>query len=850
MRSSLKRVLPPIAAALLFGLALVLLHHTLEEYHYRDVMSALQAIPHQRIAWAILLTLANYFILCGYDFLGMRYIGRTLARARVALASFVSYAFSQSLGFGVLTGGSLRFRLYSMWGLGGAEIAGVVAFCALTFWLGIFTVGGLVFILDPFTIPDFLGFPIRAVLPIGIIFLALTGSYIVLSAVSSGPIRIGRWEFSVPGWRMALMQIGLASVDWMLAGAVLFALLPPTPSLSYPGLLGIFILAQVAGLISHVPGGIGVFEALVSFALSGQIPGPTILGALLAYRVIYYLLPLSAASVTLAGVELAQTRWAPIWTRRVLGRWIPNLMPQVLAVATFVAGIILLVSGATPAVSERMHILMDVLPLPVIEISHLLGSLVGVMLLFLAWGVQRRLDVTYHLSIGFLAIGIMASLLKGLDYEEGILLFLALLAFLSSRRYFYRHSSLVAERFSPGWTSAIVVAIGGSIWVGIFSYKHVEYSHELWWQFSLLGDAPRFLRATLAVVSVASIFAVARLIRPARPPAGTLPSAGLETIRPIVAASTETVANLALLGDKSFLLNERKSAFIMYAVEGRTWVSMGDPIGPLEDREELVWQFVQLADRYAGWPVFYQTKPDNLHLYVDLGLTFQKLGEEARVELGRFAVDELKKTARHSYRKAVAEGCELEVVPASAVPALLPQLQAISDEWLKNKTAQEKSFSLGRFDSEYLSCFPMALIRQDSRLVAFANVWKSAENEELSIDLMRQTRHAPSGTMDFLFIALMLWGKEHGYRWFNLGMAPLSGLERRPLATLWNKMGSMIYQYGEQYYNFQGLRFYKEKFDPVWEPRYLASPGGLVLPRVLTNVASLISGSVKGVITK
>ncbi len=104
--------------------------------------------------------------------------------------------------------------------------------------------------------------------------------------------------------------------------------------------------------------------------------------------------------------------------------------------------------------------------------------------------------------------------------------------------------------------------------------------------------------------------------------------------------------------------------------------------------------------------------------------------------------------------------------------------------------------------------------------------------------------------MEFLFIELMLWGKEEGYRWFNLGMAPLAGLENRPQAPLWNRLGALLYRHGEHFYNFQGLRDYKEKFDPVWVPRYLASPGGLALPRVLANLATLISGGVKGVIGK
>jgi phosphatidylglycerol lysyltransferase len=104
--------------------------------------------------------------------------------------------------------------------------------------------------------------------------------------------------------------------------------------------------------------------------------------------------------------------------------------------------------------------------------------------------------------------------------------------------------------------------------------------------------------------------------------------------------------------------------------------------------------------------------------------------------------------------------------------------------------------------------------------------------------------------MDYLFIELMLWGRQQGYNWFSLGMAPMSGLEDRILAPLWHKVGTFVFRHGEHFYNFQGLRQYKEKFAPVWQPKYLACRGGLVLPRILANVATLISGGIKGVVMK
>ena len=142
------------------------------------------------------------------------------------------------------------------------------------------------------------------------------------------------------------------------------------------------------------------------------------------------------------------------------------------------------------------------------------------------------------------------------------------------------------------------------------------------------------------------------------------------------------------------------------------------------------------------------------------------------------------------------------------------------------------------------------VVGKDGKIIAFANLWLGNGREELSIDLMRHATDAPRGVMDYLFIELMLWGKAQGYQWFNLGMAPLSGLENHPLAPFWHKVGRIVHRYGEPFYNFNGLRRYKDKFQPEWRPRYLASPGGLVLPRILVDTAALIAGGIKEVIWK
>jgi phosphatidylglycerol lysyltransferase len=429
-----------------------------------------------------------------------------------------------------------------------------------------------------------------------------------------------------------------------------------------------------------------------------------------------------------------------------------------------------------------------------------------------------------------------------------------LVAFLPCRREFYRKASLIEERFTVGWIVAILLVILSSIWLGIFSYKHVEYSSELWWRFSFTGHASRFLRATVGILSLTLLFALAKLLRPV-PVRPELPGSGeLSTALAVIRKSPMTAGNLALLGDKSLLFNDRGTAFIMYGVEARSWVALGDPIGPETEMPELVWRFRELCDRYGGWTVFYQVDQARLPLYLDVGLALQKLGEEGRVSLEAFSLEGgTRKELRREKNRLEKEGWIFEVVPTEGVPALIPELKGISDGWLSQKNAREKGFSLGFFDARYLERFPAAVVRSKDRrdqIVAFANVLLGADREEISVDLMRYTPEAPSNVMDYLFIHLMLWGKAEGYRWFNLGMAPLSGFEDRALAPLWSRIGAFVFRHGEHFYNFQGIRHYKEKFEPEWKPKYLASPGGLSLPVILKDIAALIGGGLKGIVTR
>lgn len=836
---------PAVLGLLLFAAAGYVLHYQLRGVSYREVRATLGTLPRTALLASVLICAVNYFILTGFDLLGFFYIGRKVPWWKVSIASFTGYAISNSVGFALISGTSVRYRFYSRWGLTAGEISRIVLFYFSTFWLGLLVLGGWSLALDPHPTLNATWDVTARVL--GWALLASAVLYLTASAVWRRPIRFMRWTFELPPPLIVTMQFVLSTIDWALAAGIFYVLIPHS-QLSYAEFMSAFLTAQMVGLLSHVPGGAGVFEGTMAMLLGGYLTPEQLLSSLVLYRLVYYVGPLGVALMILVADEVRQRRhYFARWTS-TFGALSLQLAPKVLAAFTFVGGGVLLFSGATPGEEGRVYALTRVLPLAVVEASYFLGSVVGVGLLIVSNGVARRLDLAYYLAAAGLAAGIAASILKGGDYEEASLLAFVLVGLILSRPAFDRKAEFFDARFNPGWILAMVAVVGASVWLAFFAFSHVEYSSALWWRFAANQDAPRALRASVGATVAIMAFGVFRLLRPAPPEIHPPTEDELAAATAAIARQPSTVPYLVYLRDKSLLFNEDRSAFLMYGVQGRTWVAMGDPVGEHREATELIRQFFGRTDDFGGVPVFYQVRKERLHQYADFGLTFVKLGEEAFVELDGFHLDGAdRKPFRLALNRFARSGMTFRVVPVPEVPALLPQLEEVSREWLVRKRAAEKGFSLGFFTPEYVRRFPVAVIEEEGRVMAFATVWPGADRQELSVDLMRFRDDAPRSIMEVLLLKLMAWGKEEGFRRFNLGMAPLSGLELSAVAPVWTRVGHFLFEQGEAFYNFQGLRSYKEKFHPVWEPRYLAYPGGLALARIMADVSALIAGGYRGI---
>nr|WP_256478700.1 bifunctional lysylphosphatidylglycerol flippase/synthetase MprF [Sebaldella sp. S0638] len=639
---------------------------------------------------------------------------------------------------------------------------------------------------------------------------------------------------------IVLKQIIVGFTDWAVAGLVLYLFLPEKPDFFL--FLGIFCLAQFAGVVSNLPGGIGTFE-FVFINLLGSSNG--ILAAIFLYRVVYYLVPLIGAIITYIIMEFTSK------TEKI-ARTYEFLVPVLLAAFCFTSGIILLVSGSIPPAISRITFLEKIIPLGVLEISHFLGSIVGIVLILLSYAIKNRINLAYRISICTLILGIFSLLFKGAGYGTASVLLLVLILLIPSKKFFYRKSSLFHNGINLEWTVLIVMVLISSIWLGLFSYNKTPYSDLLWWQFEFHKGAPRVLRAIFAIGLFTFIFSIIKILRPVTQEKYTCLNDSKETVDEIMRDSSDSESNLVYLNDKRIYFSDNKKAFIMYGKYQNTRIVMGDPVGDENEISEIIWDYYLDTKNSLESIIFYEVGKENLHYYLDIGLTILKIGEEALVNLGDFSLKgDKKKTLRYTYNKLTKEEYEIKIIKKEEIEPYLDELERISDIWLETKKVREKSFSLGNFTKEYMRNFDTAVITKDNEIYAFANLFYSGDKNEISIDLMRyDVDKAPNGIMDFLFMKIMEYGKENGYKYFNLGMAPLSGIEDRNtgLVNLWNKAGIFIYKHGNHFYNFEGLKKFKNKFDPEWKPKYVAFYGNPF--KIVSNTVSLISGGMKGFFKK
>lgn len=848
----LKQVLPPLLITVIFVAGVASIYHLLQEVDIHQVARLVHGTPLAIIAISLICMLGSYGAMVGYDWSALRYLGKPLPLRTVATGGFLGYAIGANVGAGPVTGGAVRTRIYTALGLSLADIATVAAFGSMSFAIGMTVIGTGALALYPNALDSVISMSPTVVRMLATVVFVSSVTLILLASIRQLSITVRGRTFQSPPIGLVGGQLLFTAIDFLLAATTLYLLLPPT-NLGFIPFLSVFMAAVLAGVISHVPGGVGVFETVILAALPASVPVEAAAAGLLLYRVIYYFVPFALALIILAGIELRKlpTKTLPTKTLAPLARVATSILPVALSAMTFAVGVYMLLAPLIPSTSPLAQDLDAALPLSVLEGGALLSSIIGTALVIIAHGLSRRLQGAWWLTLGLFIAGIIASLAHGLDYERTCVMALAALVLLPTRKSFFRTTRLTRNLLGVQWLLTLTALIALVVAVLFFANKATPYAHDLWWQFAVDQAAPRALRAALAAVLTLGTLLLSFSLRPGSM-SHALPSKDdMIRAKRIIAAQDDPDANIALTGDKHLMFSKSGNAFLMYRVEGRTWVALHEPYGDPNDFPELAWMFHDLAHAANGRPVFYSASAKSVPLWLDLGLSLTKMGEIAIVDLAHFSLEGKKgKRLRTTHNRALRDGLTFDLIPAPIPDATLATLERISDAWLATKTGGEKGFSVGVFDRQRLAQFPVATVSYNGEIVAFANIWTTDGKARATIDLMRHVDDAPSGLMEFLFTELLLHFKSDGTAEFSLGNAPLSGLEGRRHSQLLTRLGAFIYRHGRHFYNFEGLRMFKEKFSPRWEPIFLATPRRANLVVITKDIASLIGGGLATVVKK
>jgi phosphatidylglycerol lysyltransferase len=620
-----------------------------------------------------------------------------------------------------------------------------------------------------------------------------------------------------------------------------------------PTVVAGYAVAVLFWIISPTPQGIGIVEGAMTLALTslGVAPGAAAV-VTLTFRGLAFWLPFAVGFVLLRRLRAFGGRGralSSVWSVRLA------------AILVAAMGVVNLVSAVLPSLMDRIQLLLRFSPLEVARGAHLAAALAGFALLVLASGLWRHKRVAWWLTLGALLVSAVSHLVKGLDFEEAIPALLLAVWLWRMERHFQARSdppSVVQGLRALGASLAFTLTYGVIGFYLLDRSYHVQFG--LWaalrqtivmfTQFYDPGLVPitafgRYFADSIYIVGAATFgYALVMLVRPVLRP-GRASAAEHARAAAIVGRHGRTsLARLTLLPDKAYHFSPGGSVSA-FTVAGRLAVALGDPIGPLSDTAAAVDDYAAFCARNDWQPVFYLTQPDTLPLYRGAGFEAVCVGHDAIVDLASFSLDgKAGKPVRTSVNRLLRAGSRAERHEPPLPGPLLDELRDVSDEWLAMRHGSEQRFAAGWFDDDYLrGSQVLAVHAPDGAVTAFANLVPEYQRREAALDLMRRSREAEPGTMDFLFVSLFEWARAQGLATLNLGLSPLAGVGSAPADPAAERALHYIYEHVNQFYNFKGLHEFKDKFHPAWSPRYLIYRGATQLPAAWIAVLRATTGN-------
>ncbi|MBM7543570.1 phosphatidylglycerol lysyltransferase [Weissella beninensis] len=592
-------------------------------------------------------------------------------------------------------------------------------------------------------------------------------------------------------------------------------------------MLPILIAATIIGIASLIPGSIGSFDVIMILGLSDLgLPRETAIAWLLLYRIAYYIIPF------IIGLVLLIHNFGATFSERyndVPKQMIMTIGHGIVTVLLYFSGVMMIVYATIPNAFERWHWLSAVNPWSANLIYEFPNILLGFMLLMVARGIASKVKRALIPTVIVLLVTMVYMFVREAAYVSVTFTMVLLILVLLVRKRLFRQQFIYSweARTVDSFIWALLVVL--YIFLGVYSlpgikHHHSHIRHHI--EFILFPNAKIWLSGLLAILIVTSfVFILERYLEGHRIIVGVDYLSGKTRLANLLNQfKGNATSQLAYLGDKRLFFYQNNNGEDTVVIQFRRLNSkllvMGDPFGNAPDFPAAMQAFIHDSDHLGYTPVFYEVSQEIAMLAHEYGYNFIKMGEEAHVDLPSFSLQGGKRrTQRTIVNRFKRDNYHFEIIKPPYSEEFLDQLNKISDQWLQGR--REKGFSLGFFKRDYLQKAPIAVIvDENNKICAFASIMSSDDHCEISVDLMRFGYDAPGSTMDYMFINLFEKMQVQGYKTFNLGMAPLANVGQYYQSFSEERIANLVYQFGSNFYSFQGLRNFKSKYADSWEPRY------------------------------
>lgn len=747
-----------------------------------------------------------------YDFVITELLPGHYKPAYVIKSGWIVNTFTNIAGFGGLLGASLRANFYH-------EKASQKQVLFAISKIAMFLLAGL-------SLWSMIGIVVIFVFGIGAefanywVWLVGGAAYFPLLMIISH-VRDSEFFADMPLKRQLRLTLG-SFLEW--GGCAAFFLLigyfleAPIPLSS---VLPLFMVANVIGVISMVPGGLGSFDVLMIVEL-GQLglDSSAAVVWLLFYRLFYYVIPFLIGAGLFA--QDAGKR-LNVYLEGLPVQLIRKAAFGFLVVFLYFSGIMLLLRGVAPDLAFQNTLYQRLYPYTFLFLDRVTNVIVAFLILGFGRGIASRVKRAYWPTVIVLIVAMVASLREDNHLRFIVFLILVVIALILTRR------ELTRDRLALSWGNKLIDG-------AVFGLTFIFYAFAVFYNAPaihhrhvpdvFLFPSERMFFTTLIGVMLAAltVYLIFRyLSAPTKSLADPYDEARLKAV--VAKFGGNEVSHLGLMRDKSlhfYQVDGEDRVFFLFKKKADKLIVMGEPVGDETQIPAAIADFMKQADDQDMSLVFYEINESLTMKLHEFGFDFMKFGEEGYVDVTTFTLAGTKrKGERALMHKFEREGYSVELLKPPFDDALLDDLQTVSDSWLDGRS--EKGFSLGFFDRHYLNQAPIAVVRApDGKIVAFATDMPTGNNEVTSIDLMRSSADAPSGIMDEVFIHLFELAKDRGFKYFNMGMAPLANVGTSSYSFIEEKIAHLVYEYGYRFYGFQGLRSYKNKYVTEWVPKYVA----------------------------